>query len=120
MALKFTQISQNSAKSCVVLLQKEQLLVLENHDFCKKRLKYQSISYVRACEKSDQQFSKEQKFIKANSKKISILFYPTAIYKLGSQKQFSKKWKMNNFWKKKIGKGPKIAHSTLGTEDEKK
>merc|ERR1712002_1142696 len=87
LALKFTQISQNSAKSCVVLLQKEQLLVLENHDFCENRYKYQSISYVRAYEKADQQFIKEQKFIKANSKKISILFYPTATYKLGSQKQ---------------------------------
>ena len=53
LALKFPQISQNSAKSCVVLLQKEQLLVLENHDFCKNRIKCQSISYVRACEKAD-------------------------------------------------------------------
>ena len=97
LALKFLQISQNSAKSCVVLLQKEQLFVLENHDFCKNRLKYQSISYKRACEKADLQFFKEQKFVKANSKKISISFYPTAIYKLGSQKQFSKKWKMNDF-----------------------
>ena len=52
LALKFTHISQNSAKSCVVLLQKEQLLVLENHDFCKNKSKYQSISYVRACEKA--------------------------------------------------------------------
>ena len=52
LALKFTQISQNSAKSCVVLLQKEQLLVLENHDFCENKSKYQSISYVRACEKA--------------------------------------------------------------------
>ena len=98
LALKFLQISQNSAKSCVVSLQKEQLFVLENHDFCKNRLKYQSISYKRACEKADLQFFKEQKFVKANSKKISISFYPTAIYKLGSQKQFSKKRKMNDFW----------------------
>ena len=97
LALKFLQISQNSAKSCVVSLQKEQLFVLENHDFCKNRLKYQSISYKRACEKADLQFFKEQKFVKANSKKISISFYPTAIYKLGSQKQFSKKRKMNDF-----------------------
>ena len=52
LALKFTQISQNSAKSCVVLLQKEQLLVLENHDFCENKSKYQSISYIRACEKA--------------------------------------------------------------------
>ena len=53
LALKFPQISQNSAKSCVVLLQKEQLLVLENHDFHKNKLKYHSISYERACEKAD-------------------------------------------------------------------
>ena len=53
LALKFTQISQNSAKSCVVLLQKEQVLVLENYDFCKNKSKYQSISYKRACEKAD-------------------------------------------------------------------
>ena len=49
-----------------------------------------------------------------------MFFYPAAIYKLGSQKQFSKKRKMNNFWLKKNGKGPKIAHSILGKEDEKK
>ena len=97
LALKFPQISQNSAKSCVVLLQKEQLFVLENHDFCKNELKYQSISYERACEKADLQFFKEQKFVKANSKKNSISFYPTAIYKLGSQKQFYKKRKKNDF-----------------------
>ena len=53
LALKFPQISQNSAKSCVVLLQKEQLLVLENHGFYKNELKYHSISYERACEKAD-------------------------------------------------------------------
>ena len=40
---------------------------------------------------------KEQKIVKANSKKISKFFYSTATYKLGSQKQFSKKWKMNDF-----------------------
>ena len=96
------------------------MFVLENHDFCKNELKYQSISYKRACEKVDLQFFKKQKFVKANSKKISISFYPTAIYKLGSQKQFSKKWKMNDYWKKKNGKSFKIGHSTLGQEDEKK
>ena len=53
LALKFTQISHNSAKSCVVLLQKKQLLVLKNHDFCKNKLKYQGISYERASEKAD-------------------------------------------------------------------
>ena len=53
LALKFPQVSQNSAKSCVVLLQKEQLLVLENHNFCKNKLKYQSISYEIACEKAE-------------------------------------------------------------------
>ena len=97
LALKFPQISQNSAKSCVVSLQKEQLFVLENHDFCKYELIYQSISYKRTCKKAYIQFFEEQKFVKANSKKISISFYPTAIYKLGSQKQFSKKRKMNDF-----------------------
>ena len=81
LALKFPQISQNAAKSCVVSLQKKQLFVLKNHDFCKNELKYQSISYKRACEKADLQFFKEQKFVKANSKKISISFYPTAICK---------------------------------------
>ena len=53
LALKFPQISQNSAKSCVVSLQKEQFLVFENHDFCKNELNYQSTSYKRACEKAD-------------------------------------------------------------------
>ena len=53
LGLKFTQISLNSAKSCVVLLQKEQLLVLENHVFRKNELIYQSKSYVKACEKAD-------------------------------------------------------------------
>ena len=53
LALKFPLISQNSAKSCVVLLQKEQLLVLEDHDFCENKLKYQSISNVRACENAN-------------------------------------------------------------------
>ena len=53
LALKFSQISQNSAKSCVVLLQKEQLLVPENHDSRKNKSKYQSISNERACEKAD-------------------------------------------------------------------
>ena len=76
LALKFSQIPQNSAKSCVVLLQKKQLLVLENHDFCKNKSRYQSISNERAREKADQQFLKEQKFVKANSKTISIFFIP--------------------------------------------
>ena len=53
LALKFPQISQNSAKSYVVLLQKEQLLALEDHDFCENKLKYQSISNVRACENAN-------------------------------------------------------------------
>ena len=53
LALKILQISQNSAKSCVVLLQKEQLLILENQDFCKNKSEYQSISYERACDKLD-------------------------------------------------------------------
>ena len=79
------------------MLQKEQLLALENHDFCKNKSKYQSISYKRACDTVDEPFLKEQKFVKANSKQISIFFYPTVIYKLGSQKQFSKKQKMNDF-----------------------
>ena len=36
-----------------VLLQKEQLLFLENHDFYENELEYHSISYERACEKAD-------------------------------------------------------------------
>ena len=40
LALKFPQISQNSAKSCAVLLQKGQLFVLENYDACKNKLEY--------------------------------------------------------------------------------
>ena len=35
--------------------------------------------------------------MKADSNNFSILFYPTALYKLGPQKQFSKKRKMNDF-----------------------
>ena len=59
LALKFPQISQNSAKSCVVLLQKGQLFVLKNHDVCKNKLKYQNISYERAYEKAELQFYEE-------------------------------------------------------------
>ena len=59
LALKFSQISQNSAKSCVVLLQKGQLFVLKNHDVCKNKLKYQNISYERANEKAELQFYEE-------------------------------------------------------------
>ena len=40
LALQFPLISQNSAKSCVVLLQKGQLFVLENYDACKNKLEY--------------------------------------------------------------------------------
>ena len=40
----------------------------------KNRLKYKSISYKKACEKADKQFFKEHKFVKVNSKKISIFF----------------------------------------------
>ena len=50
LALKFPQISLNSAKSCVVLLQKEQIFVLENHDIYKNILKYKNINYERAHE----------------------------------------------------------------------
>ena len=59
LALKFPLISQNSAKSCVVLLQKGQLFVLKNHDICKNKLKYQNISYERANEKAELQFYEE-------------------------------------------------------------
>ena len=60
----------------------------------KKKLKYQNISYERANEKAELQFCEEQKIMKADS---NILFYPTALCKLGPQKQFSKKRKMNDF-----------------------
>ena len=40
---------------------------------------------------------KEKKFIKSNSNNISILFYPTALCKLGPQKQFSKKMEDERF-----------------------
>ena len=53
LALKFPQISQNSAKSYVVLSQKGQLFVLENQDLCKNKLKSQNISYGRSIEKAD-------------------------------------------------------------------
>ena len=53
LAPKFPQISLNSAKSCVVLLQKGQLFVLENHDICKNKLRYKNISYETAHEKAD-------------------------------------------------------------------
>ena len=56
----------------------------------------------------------------ANSKDVSILIYPTALCKLGPQKEFAKKQKMNDFWWKENGKGPKIDRSTLGKEGEKK
>jgi len=40
LALKFPQISQNSAKSCAVLVRKGQTFVLENYDARKNKLKY--------------------------------------------------------------------------------
>ena len=49
LVLKFPQ---KPAKSCVVLLLKGQLFVLENHGICKNRLKYQNINYERAYLKS--------------------------------------------------------------------
>ena len=58
--------------------------------------------------------------MEADSNNVSTLFYPTALCKLGPQKQFSKKRKMNDFWENKNGKGPKIGHSTLGKEGKKK
>ena len=53
LTLKFLQKSQKSAKSCVVLLLKGQLFVLENHGICKNRLKYQNMSYEIAYKKAD-------------------------------------------------------------------
>jgi len=53
LTLKFLHISQNSAKSCVVLLQKGQLFVLKNQDVCKNELRYKTMSYQRAHEKAD-------------------------------------------------------------------
>ena len=49
-----------------------------------------------------------------------MLFHSTTLYKLGPQNQFAKKQKMNDIWLKKNGKGPKIGHSALGKEGEKK
>jgi len=54
LALKFLLISQNSAKSCVVLL-----FVLKNHDIYKNKLKYQNIIDERANEKAELQFYEE-------------------------------------------------------------
>ena len=53
LAFKYPHISQNSAKSCVVLLQKGQLFVLQNHDVCKNKSRYQNISNEKAYEKAD-------------------------------------------------------------------
>ena len=58
LAFKFLHISQNSAKFCVILLQKEQLFNLKNHGVCKNKLRYQNISNEKAYEKADQQFYK--------------------------------------------------------------
>ena len=74
-----------------------QLSVLENHDFCKNKLKSQNLSYERAYEKAELQFYKMKKFVKVNLNNVSTLFYPTVLCKLGPQKQFSKKGKMNIF-----------------------
>ena len=43
----FWQISLSSAKSCVVLLQKGQLFVFENHDIFKNKLRYKNTSYKK-------------------------------------------------------------------------
>ena len=48
-----------------------------------KKLKYQNISYERANEKAELQFYEEQKIMKADSNNVSMLFYPTALCKLG-------------------------------------
>ena len=63
----------------------------------KKKLKYQNISYERANEKAELQFYEEQRIMKADLNNVSILFHPTVLCKLGPQKQFSKKRKMNDF-----------------------
>ena len=41
--------------------------------------------------------SKSRKLMIADLNNVSILFYPAALCKLGPQKQFSKKRKMNDF-----------------------
>jgi len=53
LALKFPQISQNSAKSCVVLVPKRQF-ISENHNIGKNKMKYQIISYEKAYNDADQ------------------------------------------------------------------
>ena len=45
---------------------------------------------------------KEKKIMKTDSNNVSILFYPTALCKLGPQKQFSKKQKIKIFDKTKM------------------
>ena len=67
---------------------KNNFFFLENHDIFKDELKHQNISYVRAYEKAELQFYEEKKFIKVNSNNVSILFYPTALCKLGPKKIF--------------------------------
>ena len=47
--------------------------------------------------KTELQFFEDWKFVKGNLNNVSIFFYPTALCKLGPQKQFSKKRKMNDF-----------------------
>ena len=59
LASKFSQISQNSAESCVVLVPKEQWFISENHNICRNKLKYQIISYERAYEEADQPIFEE-------------------------------------------------------------
>ena len=59
LALKFSQISQNSVESCIVLIQKGQFFILENHDVCRNKLEYQNIRFESAYEKAELQFYKE-------------------------------------------------------------
>ena len=83
------------------MLQKEQFFILINHDVCKKKLKYQNISYIRVYEKAELQFYEEKKFVKANLNNVSILLYLTAICKSSPQKQFLKKTEDEQFLIKK-------------------
>jgi len=52
----------------------------------KELLKRQNYSFVK---------STNSNFKYSNN--VSILFYSTVLYKLGPQKQFFKKWKINDF-----------------------
>ena len=79
------------------MLLKLQLFVLENHDICKKRIKYQNVNNKRAYSKSRLTILEGEEICNSLLKDITILIHPTALFKLDPTKQLTEIRKMSNF-----------------------